>query len=416
MSVVGIVAEYNPFHFGHKYHLEMSKKETNSEYVIAVMSGSFVQRGEPSIVDKWTKAKMAIDNGVDLVIELPFIFATQSAEQFAYGSVALLHSLNIVDFISFGSEEGNLDILYEIAHILVEEPPYYKYSLKAYLKNGNSFSVSRLKALKDYYKKHRAKDINLDVILSSPNNILAIEYLKALIRLNSSITPITIKRIGSHFKETKLSSKIPSATAIRKKLLEDTKSIYEIKDLIPQYTYKHMLQYLDSNKNFNSLDNYNQIIHYLLRIRGSDILTNIIDIEPGLENRIIDMSSKKGDLDSFIQSIVTKRYPRTRIQRILIHSMVGLKKPDFIDILPHYPSYIRILGSNEKGFKLIKKIKERSNIPIITKFSDYKGIDNFYINKTISYDMKATDLFYLGINGTPPFTDRDFYTTCYIKK
>lgn len=415
MSVVGIVAEYNPFHLGHKYHLEMSKKLTNSEYAIAIMSGSFVQRGEPSIVDKWTKAKMAIDNGVDLVIELPFIFATQSAELFAYGSVALLNSLNIVDFISFGSEEGELDLLYEIAHILVEEPPYYKDSLKAYLKHGNSFSVSRLKALKDYYQKHWAKELNLDSILKSPNNILAVEYLKALIRLDSSITPITIKRIGSHFKDTRLSNRISSATAIRKKLLEDAKSIYEIKDFVPPHTCEYLLQYLEYNRNFNSLHNYNQIIHYLLRIRGSEILKDIIDIEHGLENRIIEMSSREGDLDSFIQSIVTKRYPRTRIQRILIHLMAGLKKSDFMDILPNYPSYARILGVNEKGFKLLRKIKDRSKIPIITKFSDYKDIGNYYVNKTIYYEKKATDLFYLGLN-SPPYTDRDFYTTCYIKK
>ncbi|HHV46203.1 MAG TPA: nucleotidyltransferase [Tissierellia bacterium] len=416
MKVVGIVAEYNPFHFGHKYHLEMSKKITDSEYAIAVMSGSFVQRGEPSLVDKWTKAKMAIDNGVDLVIELPFIFATQSAELFAYGSVALLNSLNIVDYISFGSEEGKLDILSEIAHVLIEEPPYYRESLKTYLKKGDSFSVSRQKALKDYCEKYKVKDINLDAVLNSPNNILAIEYLKALIRLNSSITPVTIKRIGSHFKETNLSNKISSATAIRKKLLEDAESIDEIKDYVPHNTYVHLFKYLNSNNGFNSLHNYNQIIHYLLRINCSKDLKDIIDIEPGLENRIIDMSSKERDLDSFIQSIVTKRYPRSRIQRILIHLMAGLKKSDLVDILPNYPSYIRVLGANEKGFKLLRKIKEKSDIPIITKFADYKNFDSYYLEKTISYDKKATDLFYLGINSTPPFKDRDFYTTCYIKK
>lgn len=157
MKVLGLITEYNPFHFGHKFHLDTAKEITGAEYSIAIMSGSFVQRGEPSIVDKWTKAKMAIDNGVDLVIELPFIFSTQSAELFAYGGVALLHGLKIVDYLVFGSELGSLDYLKEIATILVEEPPYYKKSLKNYLDMGYSFSVSRSNSLEDYFNKYNTK-------------------------------------------------------------------------------------------------------------------------------------------------------------------------------------------------------------------------------------------------------------------
>ncbi|NLY67007.1 MAG: nucleotidyltransferase [Tissierellia bacterium] len=413
MKVLGIVAEYNPFHFGHKYHLEISKQLTNSDYSIAVISGSFVQRGEPSIIDKWTKAKMAVDNGIDLVIELPFVFATQSAELFAYGGVSLLNSLNIVDYISFGSEIGNIDSLSKIAHILINEPPYYKNRLKKYLNEGNSFSVSRSRALKDYCLKYNT-NLDIDNIIKSPNNILAIEYLKALTRLKSNIVPITIKRIGSQFKDTKLSHKISSATAIRKKLLEGN-NVNEIKEFVPSNTYIHLLEYLKYNS-FNSLDNYNQIIHYLLRIKKGQGLKNIMDIEYGLENRIINMSTKFNDLDEFIQNIVTKRYPRSRIQRVLIHFMAGLDKYKFKEIIEFYPAYIRILGANEKGFELLKKIKERSNIPVITKFSNYKKFKNSYIEKIISFDKISTDLFFLGIKGKPPFTGRDFYTSCYIQK
>ena len=168
MKVIGLITEYNPFHLGHKYHLTMSKKLTNSDYSVAIMSGSFVQRGEPSLIDKWTKAKMAIDNGVDLVIELPFIFSTQSAELFAYGGIALLHSLNIIDYVAFGSELGSLSYLEEIAQILVDEPPSYKERLKKYLKEGNSFSVSRSIALEDYFnqcKSNRKNSIHVKDIL-----------------------------------------------------------------------------------------------------------------------------------------------------------------------------------------------------------------------------------------------------------
>ncbi|NLX61073.1 MAG: nucleotidyltransferase [Tissierellia bacterium] len=413
MKVLGIVAEYNPFHLGHKYHLEISKKLTNSEYSIAVMSGSFVQRGEPSIVDKWTKAKMAIDNGIDLVIELPFVFATQSAELFAYGSVSLLNSLNIVDYISFGSEIGNIDTLFEIAEILIKEPPYYKNRLKKYLNEGNSFSVSRSMALKDYCLKYN-KNLDIENIINSPNNILAIEYLKALTRLKSKIVPLTIKRIGSQFKETKLSHKISSATAIRKKLLESN-DINEVKEFVPSNTYNHLLEYIKHNT-FNSLDNYNQIIHYLLRIKKGQGLDKIMDIENGLENRIINMSSQFNTIDEFIQNIVTKRYPRSRIQRILIHFMAGLDEHKFKEINKFYPTYIRVLGTNEKGFKLLKEIKKQSKIPIITKFANYKRLDDPHIEKIIYFDKIATDLFFLGIKSKPPFTDRDFFTSCYTQK
>lgn len=415
MKVVGIVAEYNPFHLGHKYHLDRSKEIAGADYSIAIMSGSFVQRGEPSLVDKWTKAKMAVDNGLDLVIELPFVFATQSAEFFAYGSVSLLNSLNIVDYISFGSESGSLDVLYEIAHVLVEEPPYYRDRLKVYLEEGSSFSVSRSRALKDYYLKCENHNIDVEEILNSPNNILAIEYLKALKRLKSNISPVTVKRVGSNFKDTDLSHRLSSATAIRTRLLGGDGAIDDIGDFVPAATYRHLKDYLKDHS-FNSLDNYNQIIHYLLRIREAEDLESIMDIEAGLENRIRAMSSSYHRLDDLIGEVVTKRYPRTRIQRILVHLMAGLDKGKFMDILPHYPAYVRVLGANEKGFRLLKEIKERSDIPIITKFSDYRKLKDPYVEKIIHFDKKATDLFYLGLEGKAPYTHRDFYTNPYIGK
>ncbi|HSH36507.1 nucleotidyltransferase [Schnuerera sp.] len=417
MKVVGLITEYNPFHLGHKYHLTKSKEVTNSDYSIVVMSGSFVQRGEPSLIDKWTKTKMAIDNGVDLVIELPFIFSTQSAELFAYGSIALLNSLNIVDYVVFGSELGSLDYLIKIAQILLDEPPYYKERLKKHLNDGNSFSVSRSNALKDYFCKFNIKlkhGIHLKDILKMSNNILAIEYLKALKKLNSKIQPVTIKRIGSSYRETQLNHKISSATGIRNKLINE--NIESVKSYMPIHSYGHLIDYINKYKKFNMLDNYTQIIHYLLRIRHINNLVNIMDVETGLENRIINKSSEYNNINSLIQEVSTKRYTKTRIQRILIHLMASLSEPIFKDLFNHYPAYIRVLGANKNGFILLNRIKEKSDLPIIIKFSEYNKYKDPYLKKILSYDKKATDLFFLGLNTSKPFMNMDYYTSPYIRK
>ena len=417
MSVVGIIAEYNPFHHGHKYHLELSKNITNSEYSVVVMSGSFVQRGEPSLIDKWTKAKIAVDSGVDLVIELPFIFAVQSAELFAYGSIALLDSLKIVDYVSFGSEVGQLECLYPIADVLVEEPILYKQLLKKYLQQGNSFPVARSHALEEYFSKHDTRFFSEEIkrIISTPNNILAIEYLKALKRLRSNIKPITIKRVGSQYKDPELSNKMASATAIRNKLLESN-DISTIKKYVPETTYDHLIDYINNFFTFNSLDNYNQIIHYLLRIQGKRKLSNIMDVEAGLDNRIVEKSYEYSNIEEFINSVVTKRYPRSRIQRILVHLMLNLYKDTFKELSSRYPAYIRILGANEKGFYLIKKIKQKADIPIITKYSDHHSLKDPYINSIIDFDKRSTDLFFLGLNANKPLTNMDYFISPYIKK
>lgn len=418
MNVVGIIAEYNPFHFGHKYHLDLAKKTSNSQYSIAVISGSFVQRGEPSLVDKWTKTKMAIDNGVDLVIELPFIFATQSAELFAYGAVSLLDKLNVVDFLAFGSEMDDINILYTIAEVLAKEPSFYKENLKKYLEQGSSYPVACTKALQDFFIKYKHEEVNefiVEKVLTSPNSILSIEYLKSLIKLNSSIKPISIKRIGSQYSEVELNHRVASATAIRKKILKSN-NLDHIKDYMPHESYINLLSYLDKYKSFNSLYNYDQLIHYLLKIGDSKKISNIINIETGLDNRFIDKSNQYNDIDNLIQSISTKRYTKSRIKRILIHLMMSLDKNTFNKLQVNHPSYVRILGSNEKGFQIINQIKKKSEIPIIVKYSDYNKYKDVDIENIIGFDKKATDLYFLGLKTKHPFNNMDFYTSPYMKK
>jgi predicted nucleotidyltransferase len=414
MSVVGFIAEYNPFHYGHKYHLNQSKKQTNSDFSIAIMSGSFLQRGEPSLIDKWTKAKMAIDNGVDLVIELPFVFSSQSAELFAYGGIKLMNSLNIVDYLSFGSETGDLSPLKNISEILSREPEDYKKILKYNLNKGLSYSVSRSNALEEYIKiLHPNNPYNYKEILKQSNNILGIEYLKSLIKINSKITPIAIKRMGSNYNDLSLSKGFASATAIRNEI--KTKGLSSSKSLVPNETYNQLEEYISKYINFNTLENYSQILVYLLRTTDKNKLKNLIDIESGLENRFIEFGCKSNNIMEIIDNIVTKRYPRTRIQRLMIHLLNQLYSPTFRELYENYPSYIRVLGTNSKGLILLNRIKENSSLPIITKFANHKKYKDIFLEKTLQFDQKSTDIFFLGINNPKALSNMDYYISPYIK-
>jgi predicted nucleotidyltransferase len=221
MKTIGIVAEYNPFHNGHLYQLQASRGQTGADCAVVVMSGNYTQRGEPAIVDKWARAEMALHSGADLVIELPVAYAMGSAEYFAYGAVKLLDSLNAVNMICFGSEAGSIEKLSAAAAILADEPESYKSYLKDYLSKGLSFPAARQKAISSYCKNTYGKD-DLSSLLKSPNNILGIEYLKALRRLKSNIVPMTIERVGNEYNQAELTGKMSSATSIRKTIRENT--------------------------------------------------------------------------------------------------------------------------------------------------------------------------------------------------
>ena len=417
MKVLGIIAEYNPFHHGHKYHLKKSKEKIGADYSIAIISGSFLQRGGPSLTDKWTKAKMAIDNGFDLVLELPFIYASQSAEYFAYGGVKLLDSLNIADYISFGSESGNINELSYIARILNEEPKRYLEKLKENLDEGLSYSVSRSNALDDYIHLSSGNSNSTSdykYILKQSNNILAIEYLKALSKIKSNIEPITIKRLGSDYKDSSISKSFSSATSIRKTILE--KGLVSAQELIPRNSYRALEEYINKYKYFNRLENYQDIIIYLLRTTPPEKIKKLLNIEEGLENRLIDKAFKYNDLTSIIEDTSSKRYPRTRIQRILIHLLHGLYKDDFTSYEEFYPSYIRVLGSNKNGFELLNTIKANSQIPLINKFANYKDLKDKNVTSIINYDKISSDNFILGIKNPDILPNQDYLNSPYIRR
>ncbi|MGL4797290.1 MAG: nucleotidyltransferase [Paraclostridium sp.] len=398
MKIVGLIVEYNPFHNGHLYHLKESKKITGATHSIAVMSGNFLQRGEPALFDKHTRAKMAVSNGVDLVIELPTLFACQSAEIFAHGATTLLNSINCVDSISFGSEEGDVEILYQIAKVLACEPIDFRNSLKYYLNEGILFAVARSKALYDYISKNNLLDIDearLKIILNSSNNILGIEYIKSLLNLNSKIQPYTISRIKSEYNSEVIDSDICSATAIRKSLKCEL-NLNSISKVVPFNTLSIIDQSINSNFKpvFDEyyLDNIKQII-----LRDIHLLENYFDINEGIENKIYKSVFTSESLDELQQSIKSKRYTLTRIKRMLNNILLGITKEDMSKVKSiNYIPYVRVLAFNDKGREIIKKIKLSSDITIINKFANTSiDIGDDIFKTLIDYDIKSSNIFNL---------------------
>ena len=398
MKILGLIVEYNPFHNGHLYHLQKSIEETKATHTVAVMSGNFLQRGEPALFDKYTRAQAAVKNGVDLVIELPTMFACQSAEIFSHGAVTLLNSLNCIDSICFGSEEGDIKILNTISKILVDEPNEFKISLKKYLDDGMLFPTARSLALFDYINKFNLLDISKEKlldILNSSNNILGLEYIKSILKLNSQIKPHTITRIQSAYNSETIESNICSATAIRK-LLKDLNNISSISNVVPSSTLDLIEDKID-NKFYPMFDdNYFDILSSII-VRDKNILNTYFDVNEGIENKIYQSIFTSSTLDDLKESIKSKRYTMTKIKRTLNNILLGITKNDMdkvknIDKIP----YIRILAFNDKGREIIKNIKNNSDINIINKFSNISfSKDDEIFNTLIEYDIKASNVYNL---------------------
>ncbi|QPJ85668.1 nucleotidyltransferase [Sarcina sp. JB2] len=379
MKITGLITEYNPFHLGHEFHINSSKQKTNCDYTICIMSGNFVQRGIPAIVDKWSRTKMALLGGVDLVLELPTIYSVSSAEYFAFGAISTLNSLNIVDNICFGSECGDVTTLKKIAEILVNEPLEFKKDLKEQLNLGLSFPKARSIAIEKYIKNSNID--NIEHILNSSNNILAIEYCKSLFKLKSNINPITITRQGSGYNDNNLNQyNFSSASSIRKAITE--KSLKSCINVIPKYTYEIL-----ENSKISDLDRMFFYVKYKL-LSNPQFLSNIPDANEGLGNKILNNIGNFNNFDEFIMSCKSKRYSYTRISRVLCQCFLSLSKEDIL-LSKSKPQYIRVLGLNKNGAKILKEIKKNSKIKIVNKISS-KNTDPM-----LSIDIKATNLYSL---------------------
>ena len=390
-SIVGIIGEYNPFHNGHKYHLEESKRILHADYSVAIISGNFVQRGNVSVIGKWSKAEMALNNGVDLVLELPTIYSVSSAENFAYGAIKTLNALNIVDYVSFGSEIGNLETLNLFAEIFTKQPSEYISLLNHELSKGLSFPKARENAVLMYLNDIR----KYSNVLSSPNNILGIEYLKALKKTKSSIRPLTIKRENVQYNDISIKNNFASATSIREMLIENKLS--KIPYVMPKETYKVFYNCYQKGHIVKDLSRYEKEIIYTLRKMTLEEISNLPDVSEGLENNIKNAANSCNTLEEFMNIIKTKRYTSTRIRRILVYALLGITKKDMKDSTKNIP-YVRVLGFNQKGKELLSVISNNArNIDIITSVKKY--IDNNpskYSKRMLDIDITATNIYTLG--------------------
>lgn len=392
MNICGIIAEYNPFHNGHAYHIEETKKITNCDAVVVIMSGNFIQRGVPALFDKWTRTKMALQNGADLIIELPSYYATSSAEYFAQGSIALLDGLGVVSNVSFGSNTSDLDALKRIANVLYLEPEDYKKILQAELKKGVSFPIARSNALKNFLKKEYSAKYISEILLDS-NNILGIEYLKALLYSNSSIKPVLVERKGTTYNSTNIVDNICSATAIRELLKKD--ELKKVKTVMPDKSFDVMNNEMLHGKAPMFLKNFEKEVMYSLRKNSAQQLSNIADVSEGLENLLKKASSEGMELESIIDVLKSKRYTRTRIQRILVHALLDVTKDD-VENYKYNPQYIRVLGFTKKGEKILSQIGNTSNLPVVTSVSKFMKNANETSKKMMEKDIMATNIYTLG--------------------
>ncbi len=386
-KILGIIAEYNPFHNGHKYHLEENKKKSNSDYVVAVITGNYTQRGSCSIINKWQKAKMAKENGIDLIIELPVIYSISSAENFAYGAIKILDSINVSN-LSFGAECESLETLSKIANILYNEPSEYKSYLSTELSAGLSFPKARSNALNRYMNSDITKIIN------SPNNILGIEYLKALKRINSKIEPFIVTRQETNHNDKNIKENFASSSSIRNYI--NTNTNYDLlKSVMPINSFNILIENINNGTFVNNIYSFEKEIMYVLRKMDIQEIKDLPDVSEGLENGIKKAANSCNNLTDFLSKIKSKRFTLTRIQRILLYSLLDITKTD-MQLSKNIIPYVHILDFNSKGKELISEIK-KSNPNIITSVKKFKeNCKDHNLVHILEKDILATNIYTLG--------------------
>lgn len=457
MKTAGIIAEYNPFHNGHLYQIEEVRKQTGADYVVVVMSGDFVQRGEPAIFDKYTRTRMALSAGADLVLELPVSFATASAELFAHGAVSLFNQTGIVDLLCFGSESGSLGDLRATAEILVREPEEYTQNLRAFLKEGNSFPLARSLALRAFLESQNVKaspkspasrsespimlsasasssslSSSSQIPLSSPNDILGVEYLKALIRTDSSIEPFTIRREGQGYNDStnpetlgalhSTSMSFPSASALRAMICEnvdvemngtgnmemngtgnvemnrtgnveingtgnenrnsekeENTEVTRISNLIQTLSLWIPASALNALNAEGALatpvfaDDFSLLLNSkLLELSQNQIpFEQFADLSPELASRLLASVLNFDSFSGRITALKSRQYTYTRISRALLHLLLGIKATTVEEYKKSERlPYARILGFRKSASPLLSKLKANSSIPTLTKIAD----------------------------------------------
>ena len=386
-NILGIIAEYNPLHNGHVYQIQKAKELCNASYVVAVIGGNFQERGNTSIINKWEKTKMALQSGIDMVIELPTVYSTSSAENFAFGAIKILKELGFVTHISFGMEYDDISTLNMISDLLYKEPRKYQMLLKNDLSSGVSFPTARQNAIIKYFSN--AGLVNL---LSGSNNILAIEYLKAIKKLKFNVIPIGIKREKVFYNSKTIIDNYASSTAIRSLLFNN--QIDEISRVMPASSFNILMENIRNGTYNLDLKNFSRIIIYKIRSSTISDLKLVPDVSEGLENSIKKAASETNDIYELINKIKSKRYTQTRLQRIMLYILLGITKNDIENSKKVVP-YIRILGIKNDAKKLLSSITSKN---VITSVKDYekKHLNSGKNLRFLDIDKYATDVYTLG--------------------
>lgn len=388
MKTVGIIAEYNPFHNGHKYQIQKAKELTGADYCIVVMSGDFVQRGAPAIMDKYLRTRAALSCGADLVLELPVYYALQSAEYFATGAVTLLDKLGVVDTLCFGSECGDTGLLIEFADSLLCESETFKNILKSEMKSGATYPEARNKAL---LSSNRELAQHMEV-LGSPNNILGIEYCKALKRRNSPISALSIKREGSSYHDASMSEIYCSALAIRESI-HSTGTLSYVCDTVPDSVYSLMKEAYEKTFPIFPSD-VSSILHYCLLSREKEGYTDCPDIDKDLSDRISRKLPDYLSFENFCELVKSKNRTYTRISRSLMHILLHMTKKDLQDfVADDYIYYARILGFQKDSTALLSSIKEKTQIPLISKLADTSFSPDSNAQRMLEKDICASHIY-----------------------
>ena len=372
----GIVAEFNPFHNGHKYLVD-SLKQNENDTVTAVMSGNFVQRGEPAVLDVNLRTKIALASGVDLVLSLPFPYCSATAEKFALSGVTVLDSLNCLDSLGFGSESNDKKTLLECAKNL--RTLDFNLLVSKLVESGVSFPTAREQAVKELFGEKEAE------LLQKSNDILGVEYSKALLELNSSLDITTVKRTGASHDSKEGTENIRSASLIRT-FIDD---LDEVKSFVPNESFE-VLKEATENKKIIDYSKYELSLLFKLRTMSVEDLSKLPDVTEGLEYRIFEAVRNSTSYYELLEKIKTKRYTLSRIRRILLFAYLGVTK----ELLETPVPYIRVLGFNEKGAKLLKECKEKTKLPIVTRPKDLKNLDENG-KKIFNLECKARDLYSL---------------------
>lgn len=369
MKILGIVAEYNPFHNGHKYHIDEAKRRVNPDAVFCVISGNFVQRGEPAVFNKFIRAKSAVNNGIDVVFELPLFACLSSAEIFAMNAVSALQYAGVTH-LSFGCETDDLELLNNIADIVIEEPDNYKKILKENLNKGVSFPKAREIAVNAVIPND---------VLKSPNNILAIEYLKAIKRLNSNIVPVPVKRFMADYHSLDVKDNIASASAIRNMIKQKS----DISNFVPEI--------IDMKPVF--INDFEQMLMYKLRSSVKEDFLALQDVNEGLENAFVNAVNTSITLDEIIEKVKSKRYTLSRVKRILFNLLLEIPKENSL-------YYLRILACSSHGKKLLPFLTDTSSLPVVTSVNKFLHNADDKSRAMLNKEIYATNIYSI-VNNNP---------------